>query len=109
MALLKALWRGEIALVKAYWIYGVLVQLIIFGIPEFIMQANDYEPKSLTAFAVLAVYGFVFTPVYKVFIFVAIWRSANNYEGRKIWSILAKIAIVFGIFLVVMEYMKAFQ
>lgn len=32
--------------------------------------------------------------VYMVFISVAIWRSANRYEGNKGWAFLAKAVVV---------------
>ena len=29
-------------------------------------------------------------------VLLGVWRAANQYQGRKVWSILAKIATVLG-------------
>jgi hypothetical protein len=34
--------------------------------------------------------------VYFIFIYIATWRSAGLYQGKKVWSVLARICVVLG-------------
>lgn len=39
---------------------------------------------------------------------IAAWRSANKYQGRKLWARLTKISIVFGAILFVVGFLLSF-
>lgn len=98
MDFLKALWRGEVALGKTYWLYGAVGSLLLFGIPGIIFGVSGlYERTDPVALFTLVIYGFVLAPAYTIFISVAIWRSSNNYHGNQLLAVLAKVAVVFGI------------
>jgi hypothetical protein len=96
------LWRGEIPLVKTYWIYGCLVGLVIRLISPaltYILVANS---QSLSAFDVsfISYLWVLITVLYSVFILIAIWRSANKYElvkpTRRGNAGLAKASVIVG-------------
>jgi hypothetical protein len=92
MNLIKKLWRGEIPLWQTFWLYGVLfpiVVLILYPIPLKILVHFIFI-YMVYIFAFFIVMGLL----YPVVIFVAIWRSAGKYEGRKIWMWLLKILVV---------------
>ena len=42
-----------------------------------------------------AIWGFLIP--FQIYTVVGIWRSANKYKGAKLWAILAKVAVVFGV------------
>jgi hypothetical protein len=44
--------------------------------------------------------------VYIFISIIAIWRSANRYEGRKLWKILAKVAIIISGFAYLKDFLK---
>ena len=74
---LNQLWNGEIKLSHTFWLYyfcGILVIRII---------ANAIGPVG--AILVLGWAGFMVLPI---------WRSAEKYEGKPIFALLAKIAAV---------------
>ena len=83
MTFLKMLWRGEISLGRAYWVFGVLF-LSLLAIPGYfndpiILGSTNLEPSASFVFGTMA-YA-IFVLAYTVFISVAIWRSAGRYEG----------------------------
>jgi hypothetical protein len=86
MNLIKRIWNGELPLVKVYWLYGVA-----FGsfIAIFSVLIKDYS----TGLIVLTV---ALIP-YQILVVVGTWRSANAYKNKKIWAVLAKIHVVFGV------------
>lgn len=87
MNLIKQLWRGELPLVLTYWAYGVGGNI---AMKLFLLTLAVAMP-------VLALPVLLLSLIYSIFISVAIWRSANKYEGNRLWAILAKIAIIFGV------------
>ena len=99
MMFLKILWRGEIPLVRTYWVFGVLF-LSLLTIPSYftvpiVSGSANLEPSASTVFGGMAYAIFVFA--YTVFVSVAIWRSAGRYEGQPIWAILARVMVVIGL------------
>lgn len=92
---LRSLWRGEIRLWKAFWLFGIAV-LLLFSftfitsqeIITNILARASHSPLYLDYFLAL-----IFV-VYGMFIIVAIWRSANKYQGHRIWSHFAKLASI---------------
>lgn len=77
----------QTSLAKAYWIYGVLGNSL-FGIAAAIASGNFSQP-----FPLLIVSGGF---IYAVGTATQIWAAANRYDGPRIWSVLAKAAVVFG-------------
>lgn len=78
------LWSGEVSLVKAYWLWGVLVNMLLsigIGVVPLVNQT-------------VAILFSALTVVYAMFISVAIWKSATRYEGKVLWKYMAKIAVI---------------
>ena len=82
MNTLSDLWSGRSGLARTYWLWGVLS-----GIPWGI-ALSLVTPGSTPA--ILAILALV---VYYVIVHVGIWRAASEYEGARVWAILAKIAV----------------
>jgi hypothetical protein len=84
------LWSGEVALAKAYWLWGVLANMLLSIVIGIVPLLNQTIVIPLSAFTV----------VYAVFISVAIWKSATRYEGKVLWKYLAKIAVIIPLILI---------
>lgn len=83
MNTISDLLSGRFGLARTYWLWGVLS-----GIPWGIVLSL-VTPGSTPA--ILAVLALV---VYYVIVHVGIWRAASQYQGAKVWAILAKIAVL---------------
>jgi len=83
-----ALWRGDIRLPVSFWVYGYVIPFFIGLV--FAVLGFELTPGSLSA--QLYVVGVL---CYAFFWGVGTWRSANKYEGAKIWATAAKIWIAF--------------
>ncbi len=82
--ILIRLWSGEVALIKTYWLWGVLVNIVLSFVIGMAPLINQTLAIIISAFAV----------IYAIFISVAIWKSATRYEGKSLWKYLAKIAVI---------------
>ena len=86
------LWRGDIPLVKTYWLFGVVVG-ICFAMVFF--WVNYLSTGLAEGFGPVFILGLMLLYfVYTAFINVAIWRSAGKYQGPRRWAILAKIMVM---------------
>jgi hypothetical protein len=92
MDLIRDLWFGDVPLVKTYWLFGVVVGVGFAIAFTFI----EYQSEGLsTGFGPILFIGLiVFCFIYVIFINVAIWRSANKYQGPRRYAILAKIMVI---------------
>lgn len=98
MDFIGSIWRGEAPLAKVYWFYGAIGSFLFFLVPTTLLAGSTllaFENPAMLAF--LAIYGLGFAPTYIVIISVGIWRSANVYQGRALWGLLAKVSVVLGI------------
>jgi len=90
MQRMQRLWNGEESLARAFWeytiLYGTLANASV-SIALFAAVAAD-------APAWVAVVLYVLTIPYNVFMTVAVWRSAQRYQGPAEWALLARIAVV---------------
>ncbi len=86
------LFRGDIPLHVTFWIYGFLIGHFLSFLFESLPKIdNQYSWFIYSVFLILLV-------TYNIFILVAIWRSANKYQGKKNWGEAAKLYVVFSIF-----------
>lgn len=78
------LWRGEVSLPATFWGWGFALNLVF----TLVLAATVVTTTDL--FALLrAVYL-----AYYSFMVVAIWRSSERYTGDRLWSVLARIAVM---------------
>ena len=80
-------WNGDLSLPMSYWGVGIGLGLI-FGILVGIFTISVGMSED-------AMWGFLIP--FQIYTVVGIWRSADKYKGAKFWSILAKVAVIFGI------------
>ena len=76
-------WNGDVPLWKSYWLVGTLGSIPIWFLIN-LLYAVSFE------LALFLSIGF------QIFLSVGIWRSSDKYDGSRIWSILPKVAIIFG-------------
>lgn len=93
-------WRGDVRLVISYWVFGI-IGLRILSIPLVIIEKEGLLDENVDQFyweVDLAIFLYFLALVTcNVFIFVGIWRSANNYSGPEVWARLAQGAIILGV------------
>ena len=90
--LIKALWRGHVSLGTTFWLFGVMGRAVLY-LPGMILKeysSKIWEPISLP-YVLVVYFG------YGIFISIAIWRSAGNYNGDKFWVISARIYVVISL------------
>jgi hypothetical protein len=90
---LAQLWRGEVGLAQTYWLWNLLLGVILFAsvFPAvFLAMAIG---SRLPIFLWLAL-----VPIQGVFMMVAVWRSAGNYQGPQVWRNLARVGCAIQVF-----------
>ncbi len=73
------LWRGEHDLHDTFWRYVIVIGLIVNMTSSIAFIALITNEMPIAALFV----GYVLTIPYNVFVLVAVWRSANAYQGMK--------------------------
>lgn len=95
MDLIKRLWRGDESLVTTYWLYGVGVSVLI-NLLFLLVAYNAVALTRVRGHEAISPVLVVLAVAYAVYSGVAIWRSAGKYQGARIWSVLARVAVVVG-------------
>ena len=86
--ILHRLWRGEVPLASAFWSYAVIGGTALNAAATLLAMAV----LTMDAPALLALLAFALPIPYNLLVLVAIWRSANAYQGPRLWADLARIA-----------------
>jgi hypothetical protein len=96
---LKSLWEGDVPLPEAFWwyavAYGVLVNFVTSGL-FLILIVEDVSPWLLVPAYLLPV-------PYNIFVIVAVWRSAEQYQGSRKWADRARAATVVGMIIMTLS------
>lgn len=90
----RALWRGDIPLARAFWIYGVLVGGLS-GLALLILILGLTDPPDDDV-ALLFMIGLTAFLGYLGLTFIGIWRAAGRYVGDQGWAFLAKTFVLIG-------------
>lgn len=101
--------RGDYGLAKTYWLYVVLLPGVFGALFQFsamrVLPAPVFEEFSADEFLRLtllnaaktsvasAIFSIILLPYY-IAAYVGVWRAASRYEGRRLWSVLAKVVCV---------------
>ena len=93
---LVRLFSGEISLPVTYWVFGILLGSFVPGLFEEVVKRNYVEIIQVKSSGLVLKGFFWFIVAYNIFIMIAIWRSAGKHSGKKIWSGLARVAVVIG-------------
>ena len=105
-------WNGKLALVKTYWLLGVLLGLPFYA-SIYYLETN-FDSLSETG-ALIGLIFFIFYIIYVVWVNVGVWRSATVYiKNKKIekrssfWGYVAKVLTVVGVLRAALELTKGF-
>ncbi len=96
-------WHGNIALWKSYWLVGelfnALVIIIILNIElKLFNNTHFFINLPIISFNQLHFVSKFIIFVWTIFITVGIWRSAEKYNGKLIWTILTLIILSYRLF-----------
>ena len=102
----KKLIHGEIGLKRAFWLYGniypffisLVIILTIVALQEDIkisIVSQKFMNISFIGKILIFFEGLIFF-IYTSFATIGVWRSANNFEGKKIWAYSSKFLIIFA-------------
>ena len=90
----KDLWDGRVPLKQAFWqwaiVYGLLVNLVTSAL-FFGLIIYDVAP-------LLLIVAFILPVPFNLFVVVAVWRSADRYQGLKKWADLGRAATIIWMF-----------
>ena len=90
MKLIKDLWVGAVPLKEAVWWYAVGYGLAVNLITTLLflgLLTND----AATVFLIIA---FALPLPFNLFVIIAVWRSADQYQGPKKWADMARMGTV---------------
>jgi hypothetical protein len=88
------LWKGNLSLVTSFWFFYVIGNRV-FG---YIIDHTIEFPLGIRWYDLFANIVLVFTAVPFFFLtYVGTSRSANKYKGAKIWPIIVKVILIFGL------------
>ena len=101
---LNNFWSGKVALWISYWIVGELLNsfilIIIFNVElKYFNNSNFISNILFLSFNDLHIINKIIIFIWSIFITVGIWRSAENYNGKVIWTILTLIVLSYRIFI----------
>lgn len=84
------LWRGEVPLAIAFWHYavvgGLVMNLVTTGAALTLLASSGSAAWAAVIFTLHWPYG--------LFMAMAVWRSADRYDGPRRWADLARPAVV---------------
>ena len=100
------LMNGEFRLKKAFWLYGniypffislIIILTIIFLQENITISIVNKQFMNISLFGkiIILIQGVIFF-IYTSFATIGVWRSANVYEGKKVWVYLSKFAILYA-------------
>lgn len=95
MTSLRCLWRGEVALSDAFWIWAVFGGFIVNILSSalfLILHMNDRPALAFVA-------GYAPSIPYNIIVSVGVWRSAGHYPGERHWAVLARAVTITGMVL----------
>lgn len=84
---LQRLWAGEVPLRTAFWDYAIIGGLAVNLTTSLLFLVLIAADRPFAALFV----GYALSVPYNIFVLVAVWRSADRYEGERKWADLARI------------------
>jgi hypothetical protein len=96
--MLKKFWLGETPMWFNFWILGVLFFRVLFIGLVLGLDALNFNPEFL-----MNTISFITIPL-TLFWAVGTWRSAMNYKGKSVWSILTELYIIITIAALILPY-----
>jgi len=89
------LWRGELALVDAFWNWAVFGGFIVNLLTSTLFLILHMKGHPVSAF----VAGYAPSIPYNIVAAVGVWRAAGRYRGEPHWAMLARAVTIIGMVL----------
>lgn len=90
---LGRLFRGEIPLVKTFWLYYILGSVLLLVLGEGLASLFHGSSLGVMSYLVLGIVQMLWTIV----CLFGVWRAAGRYPGSRVWSVLARIYVVLNV------------
>lgn len=97
-ASVKKLLKGEIKLWITFWLFGILVIAFLNYFRNFLLNHVD-QFNNITIYVLD-----IFSLIYIVLIYIAIWNSADKYKGNQILAASAKLIVILSILQTLFNY-----
>jgi hypothetical protein len=94
--IVRQLWRGDVRLPITYWVFGALVGLAV-GLAYMVIEFNYMKIANSSFGPFLLLFLAIIVIIHQMFWSIATWRSARKYNGSRVWSVLARVAVVIGV------------
>ena len=96
-------WYGKLPLWKSYWIIGELINslviLLIYNIEIRLLNNNDlFQQLLFLNFTNFNLISKITLFLWTIFITIGIWRSAETYRGKFIWTALTLFFLSYRVF-----------
>lgn len=87
--------KGETSLLIVFWFWFIFISFMIevYFETSFIKSSYAGNKENFTEYILYFIIS-----VYAFFIFLIIFKTANNYQGLKIWSFFAKVIVTINLF-----------
>ena len=86
--MLKRFWLGQTPMWFNVWILGIVFfRLLLIGV------MISIDALGLFTESIFTIISLIMLPFYVVWV-VGIWRSAQIYKGRKLWSSLTELGVI---------------
>lgn len=89
------LWRGELALGRAFWRWAVFGGLFVNAASSLLFLFLIMNGRPVSAF----IAGYAPSIPYNIIVSVGVWRSAGHYPGERRWADLARAVTIIGMVL----------
>ena len=87
---IRRLWRGDLPLAEAFWIWAVCIGLTVNIASLLISLILVTEDRALLGL----IAGHAISLPYNIIATVGVWRSAARYQGDRSWANTARIVTV---------------
>ncbi len=94
------LMAGDYGLAKTYWVYGFLVNLLFSFVITLSMKTGSKA---------LLLLFFSLGSIWSIIVMIGIWNVAKKYTGSKLWSFLARVAVILGMLSIVFQILVIFS
>ena len=87
--------NGETSLWVVFWFWFIFITFLIEVFFETIFMDSVYA-QNRDSYVELIIY--IIITIYAITIFLTIFRTANKYQGFKLWSFLSKVLVTINLF-----------
>jgi len=92
--------QGRYGLAKTYWGFAIGLGFLFYF---FSFVIGSLGSPTLTIIWILGLYSF------QIIVWIGVWRAADQYNGLKVWSGLAKFAVIMGVLMVLGQLANTFN